>query len=99
MYILHMICCSGFALIFLSNRCSRECGEQLYWCTWSDWSGFAACTQAGKLIKPWIGGWPGFLSLLKTLNSYACLKLVKPFPLLTARLVVWAFTSASACCK
>ena len=67
---LRMICCSGFDSIFLSNRCSRECGEQLYWCTWSDWSGFAACTQAGKLIKPWIGDGPGFLSLLKTLSLY-----------------------------
>lgn len=28
-----------------TGRCPRDCGEQLYWCTWSEWTGYSDCTQ------------------------------------------------------
>lgn len=37
-----------------TTRCPRECGEQLYWCAWSEWTKFSACTKtcgAGNHVR------------------------------------------------
>lgn len=28
-----------------TKRCPRECGPHLYWCVWSDWASWSACTE------------------------------------------------------